>query len=92
MSIKVAPIIIRDLPNGRLFFVYAGMLTFYFVWIFISLPETKGLALEDMGLAFATWKRWKPVIVPDSPPRSVETLNEETPEASDSERRKMAKI
>jgi hypothetical protein len=63
ISIKVAPLIIEYLPNGGMFFLYAGFLSFFLIWIFISLPETKGIKLEDMEIAFSNRKRWQPIDV-----------------------------
>lgn len=64
LSIKMAPVIIEKLSTGNVFFLYMSLLSFYFCWIFVCLPETKGLGLEQIHLAFSTWKRWKPVVVP----------------------------
>lgn len=56
---------ISALPRGQLFFLFAGLLSFFFLWIFIFLPETKGVKLEDMHLVFdektVFYQRWKPV-------------------------------
>ncbi|KAJ2993659.1 hypothetical protein HDV02_002191 [Globomyces sp. JEL0801] len=61
VSIKTAPILITALPNGGVFFLYSGFLFCFLIWIFICVPETKGLALEDIDIVFQTWKRWKPL-------------------------------
>ena len=60
VSIKIYPYII-GLSNGGLYFVSAGLLTLFLVWIVIFLPETKGLGLEDVDLAFDTFPRWRKV-------------------------------
>ncbi|KAI8906001.1 general substrate transporter [Gorgonomyces haynaldii] len=64
VSIKIGPILINTLPKGGVYFFYAACLTVFLVWIFVCLPETKGIALEDMGIVFANWKRWQKVEIP----------------------------
>jgi sugar porter (SP) family MFS transporter len=64
ISIQLAPLLISVLKGGSLFFVFAGILTGYLLWIFFVLPETRGVSLEDMHLVFENKKRWKRVIIP----------------------------
>jgi sugar porter (SP) family MFS transporter len=64
ISIQLAPWLISVLKGGSLFFVFAGILTVYLLWIFFVLPETRGVSLEDMHLVFANKKRWKRVKIP----------------------------
>ena len=60
VCIKMYPYLI-DLPNGGVYFLTAGLLTLFLIWIILFLPETKGLALEEVDLAFNTFPRWKTV-------------------------------
>ncbi|KAJ3254621.1 hypothetical protein HK103_007031 [Boothiomyces macroporosus] len=60
LSVKIAPLLIRDMPNGGVYFLYGGLLSFFFCWIFLQLPETKGVPLEEIDILFSSWKRWKP--------------------------------
>lgn len=57
LSIKIAPIIIATLTGGGTFYLYASLLSCYLAWIYVSLPETRGVKLEDMGLLFGSKKR-----------------------------------
>ena len=60
VSIKMYPYLM-DLPYGGIYFLSAGLLTLFLVWIVFFLPETKGLHLEDVDLAFDLFPRWKQV-------------------------------
>ena len=61
LSVKLAPVILHSQSGGGTFFIFGALLTVFLVWIFVSFPETKGLALEDVDVVFSTWKRWKPI-------------------------------
>jgi hypothetical protein len=76
-SIKLAPVLIDKLPGGRLFYLFAGLLTMFFTWAFICLPESKGIALENMDIVFQNWKRWQPVVIPEQKGDQVATLSNE---------------
>jgi hypothetical protein len=60
VAIKMYPYLI-DLPNGGVYYLTAGLLTLFLIWIIVFLPETKGLGLEEVDLAFDTFPRWKTV-------------------------------
>ncbi|KAI8895509.1 general substrate transporter [Globomyces pollinis-pini] len=63
LSIKTAPTVIHDLPNGGVFFLYTGFLTLFLLWIYFYLPETKGVPLEDIDEVIKDWNgsRYQPV-------------------------------
>ncbi|KAJ3254622.1 hypothetical protein HK103_007032 [Boothiomyces macroporosus] len=60
-STQLSPVFIANLTHGGVYFLYGGFLTFFGIWIFATLPETKGLKLEEVDIVFNSWQRWKPV-------------------------------
>ncbi len=61
------------MKGGSLFFLFAGLLTVYLLWIWFVLPETRGVSLEDMHLVFANKKRWKRIEIPAKNAMDVES-------------------
>ena len=73
VSIKLSPVLLT-LQGGGAYFISGGLLLFFLIWIFICIPETKGISLEDMEHVFKTWKHWQPVQIPaktETPSSSV---------------------
>jgi hypothetical protein len=50
--------------GGAPFFLYAGFDLLFLIWGFILVPETKGYRLEDIGVLFKSWKRWRAIPPP----------------------------
>ncbi|KAI5478488.1 hypothetical protein MNV49_005016 [Pseudohyphozyma bogoriensis] len=53
---KITPTLVLNLPNGRLFFLFAGLNIASSIFGFL-LPETAGVSLEDMDILFGAVKK-----------------------------------
>ncbi|KAJ3382164.1 hypothetical protein HDU84_004577 [Entophlyctis sp. JEL0112] len=59
VGIKVSPLMIANIRGGGAFWIYGTFLFVFLVWIYVFLPETKGIMLEEMDVVFEDWRQWK---------------------------------
>jgi MFS family permease len=57
LLVSVFPIIVTSFPPGYVFAFFAGMMVLQLIWVAFMVPETKGVALEDMAARLESNRR-----------------------------------